>query len=324
MINGLSAPAANWALQAKVFAPHFKVITFDNRGAGETDLPPDPVYTIAQMTDDAAALLRHLKIPRAHVVGASRAGVSASDKGQAIERQGRGLLAWNGTRAGLAWIFPRAGGAVQRGSAGVSGRRAAEGDQDVRDPAGGLHAGRRRCALSEPEDLRGRPGLGHRAERASQHAIVKREASVHRVTSQRTCAWNLSLDLRSQNQTEGTDETQSEAPRLSPSSRVVKHAQDRGAGRDGEAQNAPFPGPEGVEWINRVRCRRIDNVRSEGHELVDTNRHVVLLVMNFAEDIPCQPNVRRIPDEIQPIEPSQHDERARVRTDNHTPSPRRA
>ena len=79
MINGLSAPSVNWALQAKAFAPHFQVITFDNRGVGETDVPPEPVYATAQMADDAAALLQHLKGPRAHVVGASMGGTIAME-----------------------------------------------------------------------------------------------------------------------------------------------------------------------------------------------------------------------------------------------------
>ena len=79
MINGLSAPSVNWALQAKALAPHFQVVTFDNRGVGETDLPAEPIYTTAQMADDAAALLRHLQIPRAHVVGASMGGTIAME-----------------------------------------------------------------------------------------------------------------------------------------------------------------------------------------------------------------------------------------------------
>ena len=79
LINGLSAPAAHWALQVKALAPHFRVITFDNRGVGQTDLPGEPVYTTAQMADDAAALLRELKIPRAHVLGASMGGTIAQE-----------------------------------------------------------------------------------------------------------------------------------------------------------------------------------------------------------------------------------------------------
>jgi pimeloyl-ACP methyl ester carboxylesterase len=79
LINGLSAPAVNWALQAKALAPHFTVIVFDNRGVGETDLPGDPVYSTGQLADDAAALLEHLEIPRAHVVGASMGGTIAME-----------------------------------------------------------------------------------------------------------------------------------------------------------------------------------------------------------------------------------------------------
>ncbi len=79
LISGLSAPAANWALQAKALAQHFTVVTFDNRGVGETDLPPEPIYTTGQMADDAAAMLRHLKIGRAHVVGASMGGTIAQE-----------------------------------------------------------------------------------------------------------------------------------------------------------------------------------------------------------------------------------------------------
>jgi pimeloyl-ACP methyl ester carboxylesterase len=79
MINGLSAPAVNWLLQVRALEPKYEVVTFDNRGVGETDLPPEPVYTTAQMADDAAALLRHLKIKRAHVVGASMGGTIAQE-----------------------------------------------------------------------------------------------------------------------------------------------------------------------------------------------------------------------------------------------------
>lgn len=79
LINGLSAPAVNWAFQARALAPHFQVVTFDNRGVGETDLPPEAVYSTAQMADDAAALLRHLRIGRAHVVGASMGGTIAQE-----------------------------------------------------------------------------------------------------------------------------------------------------------------------------------------------------------------------------------------------------
>jgi len=79
LISGLGAPAIGWALQVKALAPHFRVVTFDNRGVGESDLPADPMYTTAQLADDAATLLRQLKIDRAHVVGASMGGTIAQE-----------------------------------------------------------------------------------------------------------------------------------------------------------------------------------------------------------------------------------------------------
>jgi pimeloyl-ACP methyl ester carboxylesterase len=79
LVAGLSMPGAMWSPQVKALAPSFRVITFDNRGVGETDLPPEPVYTTAQLADDAAALLRELKISRAHVVGLSMGGTVAQE-----------------------------------------------------------------------------------------------------------------------------------------------------------------------------------------------------------------------------------------------------
>lgn len=79
LINGLSSSAVGWALQAKALASHFTVVTLDNRGVGETDLPPEPVYSTGQMAEDAAAVLKHLKIARAHVVGASMGGTIAME-----------------------------------------------------------------------------------------------------------------------------------------------------------------------------------------------------------------------------------------------------
>ena len=79
LIAGLSMPGAMWAPQVKALSPHFRVVTFDSRGVGETDLPPEPVYTMAQLADDAAALLRELKIARTHVVGVSMGGTVAQE-----------------------------------------------------------------------------------------------------------------------------------------------------------------------------------------------------------------------------------------------------
>ncbi len=51
----------------------FKVIAFDNRGAGRTDKPDIP-YTIEMMADDTAGLLNVLGIKQAYVLGVSMGG----------------------------------------------------------------------------------------------------------------------------------------------------------------------------------------------------------------------------------------------------------
>lgn len=73
LIAGLGGNSSAWALAKPALVKDFTVITFDNRGVGRSDVPPGP-YTIPQMADDTAALIRHLKLDRPHVVGWSLGG----------------------------------------------------------------------------------------------------------------------------------------------------------------------------------------------------------------------------------------------------------
>jgi pimeloyl-ACP methyl ester carboxylesterase len=60
-------------LQVAVFAPHYQVITFDLRGHGQSDKPPEP-YTLPMFTADTAGLLTALGLDGVHVVGISLGG----------------------------------------------------------------------------------------------------------------------------------------------------------------------------------------------------------------------------------------------------------
>ncbi|MBI2153981.1 MAG: alpha/beta fold hydrolase [Candidatus Rokubacteria bacterium] len=79
MINGLSAPGITWLYQVRDLSSHYQIITFDNRGVGESELPQSEAYPIALMAEDAFRLLQHLGVRRAHVVGASMGGTIAQE-----------------------------------------------------------------------------------------------------------------------------------------------------------------------------------------------------------------------------------------------------
>src|SRR5262245_58858147 len=77
-IMGFATDSTAWLLQTPAFAERYRTIVFDNRGVGRSSKPTG-AYTIHGMADDAAALLDHLKIDRAHVLGLSMGGMIAQE-----------------------------------------------------------------------------------------------------------------------------------------------------------------------------------------------------------------------------------------------------
>ena len=74
LIGGFGMTKEGWVEQVAPLAKHFRVITFDNRGVGESTVPSEP-FTIDDMADDVAGLLDHLEIDRAHLFGVSMGGL---------------------------------------------------------------------------------------------------------------------------------------------------------------------------------------------------------------------------------------------------------
>lgn len=64
--------------QVPQFGRQFRCITYDLRGIGRSDCPPDG-YTISEMARDALALLAALDLPSAHVAGYSLGGAIAQE-----------------------------------------------------------------------------------------------------------------------------------------------------------------------------------------------------------------------------------------------------
>ena len=73
LISGLGVDITAMELVIDRLSKKYRVLAFDNRGAGRTDKPDIP-YTIEMMADDTAGLLNALDIKQAHVVGTSMGG----------------------------------------------------------------------------------------------------------------------------------------------------------------------------------------------------------------------------------------------------------
>lgn len=73
LIAGLGTDCKIFQALIKSLSEQFKVVLFDNRGAGLTDKPDIP-YSIEMMTKDTVALMTFLSLEKAHVLGLSMGG----------------------------------------------------------------------------------------------------------------------------------------------------------------------------------------------------------------------------------------------------------
>jgi 3-oxoadipate enol-lactonase len=78
LIGGLGDTVESWQFQLDGLADRYRITAFDNRGAGRTRMPDGPA-TVEMMADDAAAVLRALDIPSAHVSGFSGGSVISQE-----------------------------------------------------------------------------------------------------------------------------------------------------------------------------------------------------------------------------------------------------
>jgi pimeloyl-ACP methyl ester carboxylesterase len=125
LIHGAhSSAAGNWIKPGimAALARNHRVVALDLPGYGGSDKPDDPRAYGRQWVADAAALLDHLAIPKAHIVGYSMGGFVALKF--AAEHPDRAL---SGTLGGSGWL--REGGLLAKGWARLSaltGRGVAE------------------------------------------------------------------------------------------------------------------------------------------------------------------------------------------------------
>jgi pimeloyl-ACP methyl ester carboxylesterase len=78
LLGGLTDPVESWQPQLDMLSDRYRLTALDNRGAGRTPLPDEPL-SVPMMADDAAAVLRALDIPAAHVAGFSGGSLIAQE-----------------------------------------------------------------------------------------------------------------------------------------------------------------------------------------------------------------------------------------------------
>jgi pimeloyl-ACP methyl ester carboxylesterase len=78
LIQGYAQYSGHWAALVPPLSREYRVISFDNRGTGQSDKPKMP-YTMKMMAADARGLLDAIGIDSAHVFGISMGGMIAQE-----------------------------------------------------------------------------------------------------------------------------------------------------------------------------------------------------------------------------------------------------
>ncbi len=73
LVSGLNGVGRYWAPQVPVFAQRYRVITYDQRGTGQSD-KLQRAFSVDQMAAELAGLMDALGIAKAHLVGLSTGG----------------------------------------------------------------------------------------------------------------------------------------------------------------------------------------------------------------------------------------------------------
>ena len=206
--NSLGTTLEMWDDQAPALAERFRLVRFDSRGHGRSEVPPGP-YAIEELGRDVLALLEDLGLERVHFCGLSMGGMTGMWLAvNAPERIDRLALCSTSThmppaeqwheRAGIArsegmaaladgaidrWISPQ--GRDERPDGGGGPAPGAAGQ-----PAGGLRRvvrGHRRARPARARRGHHRAHAGHRGRRGPVHAA--RPRALHRLRRWRARGW---------------------------------------------------------------------------------------------------------------------------------------
>ena len=103
--NSLGTSLAMWEPQVPALAARFRVVRYDSRGHGQSQVTRGP-YSMEMLAQDALGLLDALAIPRAHFCGLSMGGMVGMWLGvNAPERLDRLVLSNTAAKIGTAELW---------------------------------------------------------------------------------------------------------------------------------------------------------------------------------------------------------------------------
>jgi len=105
LIMGLSFTHEMWFRLLPSISAQHRVVMFDNRGMGRSDVTRGP-YLIRQLARDAVAVLDAAGIPSAHIVGASMGGMVAQELALSFPERVRSLVLACTSHGGLFARWP--------------------------------------------------------------------------------------------------------------------------------------------------------------------------------------------------------------------------
>ncbi|PAU88824.1 3-oxoadipate enol-lactonase [Pseudomonas sp. WN033] len=76
LIHGLGSSSRDWEYQLPALLPHFRVLTLDMRGHGQSDKPRRG-YSIKAFAEDCLSFIEQLELNKPHLVGISMGGMIA-------------------------------------------------------------------------------------------------------------------------------------------------------------------------------------------------------------------------------------------------------
>ena len=176
----------SWELQIRFLSRTFRCIAYNARGYPPSDVPEDPKrYSQARARDDVVAVLDHLGIDRAHVVGLSMGGFATLHVGLAYPKRTLSLVI-----AGCGYgAAPEARERFRAESAAVA---------DMFEKEGIAEATKKYTAGPTRVQFRNKDPRGYAefVRQMSEHSARGHALTLRGVQMQRPSLWDLVEDMR--------------------------------------------------------------------------------------------------------------------------------